>query len=250
MNIRFIHPRCLIFTEAKPRWISWHRGWINRIFTRKRAWNICFILCHVYKPIKNVEWVLYESYIPRPWNIRIVYSTTMEYTIYSIECLYGRYRINIYIAVRVRLPFCDRNENLSHVFLRKLYSFIGESYKVFIIWNTTKIRSLFPLKDRNLHPNCVIYEGICSCGERYIGETAKCIHLRTTEHENIKKISEPSKHLKGNRDHSFNWRILANAPREYAKRKILEALYIGRFKPGLNEQVNSRKLRLFIHGVT
>ena len=150
----------------------------------------------------------------------------------------------------MRLPFCHRNENLSRVFLRKLYSFIGESYKVFIIWNTTKIRSLFPLKDRNLHPNCVIYEGICSCGERYIGETAKCIHLRTTEHENIKKISEPSKHLKGNRDHSFNWRILANAPREYAKRKILEALYIGKFKPGLNEQVNSRKLRLFIHGVT
>jgi len=36
---------------------------------------------------------IYESYIPRPWNIRIVYSTTMEYTIYSIERLYGRYVI-------------------------------------------------------------------------------------------------------------------------------------------------------------
>ena len=36
---------------------------------------------------------IYESYIPRPWNIRIVYSTTMEYTIYSIERLYGRYII-------------------------------------------------------------------------------------------------------------------------------------------------------------
>ena len=36
---------------------------------------------------------IYESYIPRPWNIRIVYSTTMEYTIYLIELLYGRYVI-------------------------------------------------------------------------------------------------------------------------------------------------------------
>ena len=116
--------------------------------------------------------------------------------------------------------------------------------------NTTKVRSLFPLKDKNLHPNCVVYEGACSCEEKYIGETSKCIHLRTAEHENIKKVSEPSKHLKGNSGHSFTWRILANAPRDYTKRKILEALYIGKFKPGLNEQVNSKKLKLFIHGVT
>lgn len=152
--------------------------------------------------------------------------------------------------LRVRLPFCQKNENLTRTFLKKLYSFIGDSFKVFVIWNTTKVRSLFPLKDRNLHSNCVIYEGTCSCDDKYIGETAKCIHLRTAEHENIKKVSEPSKHLKQNRSHSFTWKILANAPRDYSKRKILEALYIGKFKPGLNEQINSKKLRLFVHGVT
>ena len=108
---------------------------------------------------------------------------------------------------------------------------------------------ILQLKDRNLHRNCVIYEGTCSCGEKYIGETSKCIDLRTAEHENIKKVSEPSKQLKLNRSHSFTWKILANAPRDYHKRKILEALYIGKFKPGLNEQINSKKLRLFVHGV-
>ena len=106
------------------------------------------------------------------------------------------------------------------------------------------------MKDRNLHPNCVVYEGKCSCGEIYIGETAKCIHLRTTEHEDTKKCSEPAKHLKGNRYHSFTWKILANAPKAYAKRKILEALYIGKYRPGLNEQVNSKKLKLFVNGIT
>ena len=38
-NIRFIH----------SRWISWHREWINCIFTRKRAWNICYITYLSYK---------------------------------------------------------------------------------------------------------------------------------------------------------------------------------------------------------
>ena len=151
---------------------------------------------------------------------------------------------------RIRLPFCPKNENLSRIFLRKLSLFIEDSYQIFIIWNTSKIRSLFPLKDKNLHPNCVIYEGECSCGSKYIGETSKCFHLRINEHEDIKKASECSKHLKMNRGHTFKWRKLANAPIDPNKRKILEALYIGKYKPGLNEQVNSKKLRLFIHGVT
>ena len=152
--------------------------------------------------------------------------------------------------LRLRLPFCWKNENLTGVFLKKLYSYIGNSFKVFIIWNTTKIRSLFPLKDRNLHPNCVVYEGTCSCGNKYIGETAKCIHLRIAEHEDVKKVSEPSKHLKENGNHAFTWLKITNAPRDFSKRKILEALYISKFKPSLNDQIKSRKLRLFVNGVT
>ena len=152
--------------------------------------------------------------------------------------------------LRIRIPFCPKNENLSRTFLRKLRSFIGDSYEVFIIWNTSKIRSLFPLKDKNLHPNCVIYEGTCSCGQKYVDETNKCFHLRKKEHEDIKKKSECAKHLKANRTHSFTWRIIANAPNDQAKRKTLEALYIAKFEPGLNDQVKSQKLRLFVHGIT
>ena len=153
-------------------------------------------------------------------------------------------------TIRVRLTFCRKNENLMQSFLRKLNSYIGDFYSVFVIWNTTKVRSLFSLKDKNLHPHCIIYEGSCSCGVKYIGETDRCIHVRTGEHEDIKKNSEPSKHLKANRDHSFNWKILAFAPRDTTKRKILEAFFISKFKPGLNEQVKSRKLTLFKYGVT
>ena len=35
-----------------------------------------------------------------------------------------------------------------------------------------------------------------------------------------------------------------------AKRKILEALFIAKFKPALNDQLKSTKLKLFPNGVT
>ena len=152
--------------------------------------------------------------------------------------------------VRVRLPFCARNENLTRTFLKKLKAYTGDSLNVFIIWNTSKIRSLFPLKDKNLHPHCVIYKGKCSCGETYMGETERCSHLRFEEHENVQKTSEPSKHLKANPTHSFTWEILANAPSDSQKRMLLEAFYVAKFKPGLNDQVRSKKLKLFPNGLT
>ena len=45
--------------------------------------------------------------------------------------------------LRLRIPFCQRNENVSHTFLKKLYSFIVNSFKVYVIWNTTKIKIYF-----------------------------------------------------------------------------------------------------------
>ena len=153
--------------------------------------------------------------------------------------------------MRVRLPFCKENENLSRMFLKKLKSFVGDSYKVFVIWDTCRIRTLFPLKDKNLHPCCVIYQGTCTCGEKYTGETERCIHARVSEHEDIKKKSEPAKHLANNVGHSFTWKILARAPSNRSKRLILEANYISKYKPSLNEQLDfKRKLRLFPNGIT
>ena len=152
--------------------------------------------------------------------------------------------------IRIRLPFCRRNENLTRTFLKKLSNFVGDTVKFFVIWNTSKIRVLFPLKDRNTHPCCVIYEGTCSCGEKYVGETERCIHLRTSEHEDRKKSSEPARHLKAHVGHSFSWKVIYNAPRDGHKRKILEALHIAKFKPKINDQVKSTKLRLFPNGLT
>ena len=48
-----------------------------------------------------------------------------------------------------------------------------QHYDVAIKWVTRKVKSLFSLKDKNPYPSCVIYEGICNCGENYIGETVR-----------------------------------------------------------------------------
>ena len=49
--------------------------------------------------------------------------------------------------------------------------FINYRFNVRIEWLARKIRTLFQLKDKSLHPACKICEGICICREKYIAET-------------------------------------------------------------------------------
>ena len=120
-----------------------------------------------------------------------------------------------------------------------------------IIWNTRNIRSLFSLKDRVEHMSCVIYEGTCSCGEKYIGETNRIADIRWNEH-NIPSTekSDPSKHLFNNVTHTFTWKILTRAPQKLLRRRILESYFIAKFKPKINVQSVPRQLFLFRNGIT
>ena len=162
---------------------------------------------------------------------------------------------------RVKIPYCPKNEHLVKKFQSKMEQ-LCPKVKFMIIWKTTKIKTCFPLKDRVTHKCSIIYQGKCTCGALYIGETGRCEHTRFTEHDNPKGASEPSKHLKiengknegkppGERfQHKFEWRTLTRAPTFPQKRKILEGLHIAKHKPDLNEQVNCYKLNLFRNGIT
>ena len=75
--------------------------------------------------------------------------------------------------ISVKILYCPKNEELSRKFINKLVMFTNNKFKFNITWSTRKIRSLFPLKDRVKHVSCVIYQGVCSCGETYIGETER-----------------------------------------------------------------------------
>ena len=148
------------------------------------------------------------------------------------------------------VPYCETNEIISKRFISKFHNFTENKYDVAIKWSTRKTRSLFKLKDRNIHPSCVIYEGICSCGQNYVGETIRNATTRWREHENPIKNTEPGKHLEKNPTHSFAWSVLSIASKHDKTRKILEAFYISQKKPSLNNQLDTTQLSLFRNGVT
>ena len=110
-------------------------------------------------------------------------------------------------------------------------------------------QQLFHIKDENMHPVCKVYEGICSCNVNYIGETKRNVEIRWQEHNDIRRDSEPAKHLKENPDHVFKWNILMSAPINLKIRKILESYTIKVKRPILNDQLENN-LILFKNGVT
>ena len=57
------------------------------------------------------------------------------------------------------------------------------------------LKSLFSHKDKDLHPACKIYKGICFCESTYVGETKRNVEVRYSEHNHLSGKSESSKHL-------------------------------------------------------
>ena len=152
----------------------------------------------------------------------------------------------------IRLPFCEKNEKVSQTFLKKLNEFTGKNFKICIVWQTKKIKTLFKLKDPIKHKANVIYKGtsINNPEESYVGETKQIAEKRWDQHEDPKHDSAPSRYLNENIGDKFHWQILSSSSSNGFRRKIHEALFICKLKPSLNRQVIHRKLILFQNGVT
>ena len=105
-------------------------------------------------------------------------------------------------------------------------------------------------RDRNSHPSCKIYKGVCSCGETYIGKNIRNVEERCSEHNSPDNKSEPAKHIADNKEYSFLWSILLAALKDGRTRKNLGAFFIDKLKPSLNRQENSNMLALVRNGVT
>ena len=93
------------------------------------------------------------------------------------------------------------------------------------------------MKDKNPYPACQIYKGTCVCDETYIGETIRNVDIRWNEHEDIRKKSEPAKHLRENLNLRSKWETLLQAPKSYQQRKNLEAYFIAIIGPTLSNQL-------------
>ena len=83
-----------------------------------------------------------------------------------------------------------RKKTFFKCFLKKFHEPMNDLYDIKIKWITKKMKNMFCLKKRNPHPACVIYEGICTYKENYIGETKRNVEIQWEEYSNINKISE------------------------------------------------------------
>ncbi|XP_066925101.1 uncharacterized protein [Clytia hemisphaerica] len=83
--------------------------------------------------------------------------------------------------ILIEVPFSDTNEQLAKRFIEKLKFFTNDKIDFAIKWATKKVKQLFNSKDKNPHPACKIYEGTCSCGLNYIGETQRNVETRWSE---------------------------------------------------------------------
>ena len=107
-------------------------------------------------------------------------------------------------------------------FLNKFYDFTYEKVKLIIRWKIRNLKSLFSLKDKDLHHACKIYKWICSCESTYVSETKLNVEVRYSEHNHPSGKSKPSKHLHQNINHVFTWSVICSAPKSDRTRKILK----------------------------
>ena len=193
-----------------------------------------------------------EKYKNADYPIRFIESVINKFLTQSTENPQHPDNMPSKALIPIYLPYCEINENITSHFINTLNRYSVNKFRFTIMWKTKRIRSLFKIKDKTVHVSSVIYQGICSCDDnvKYMGETKINAENRWAQHNTVNHNSNPAKHLKENIDHSFNWKVICSAPRKTNKRKILEALFISRFKPSLNEQITHKVLTLFKNGIT
>ena len=90
--------------------------------------------------------------------------------------------------ILVDIPYYPNNDEFSKRFMKRFNVVTDNKYDIRIKWITKKVKQMFKLKSRNPHTSCVIYEGVCSFQESYIGETVRNVETRWQEHEDKQKI--------------------------------------------------------------
>ena len=132
----------------------------------------------------------------------------------------------------------------------KLEEYTNYKIKFRHSWRTRKLRSFFLLKNPIVRKADVTYKGTCICKEFDTGETKRNSEARWNEHYSLKKSSEVGYHLLVNHDDNISWPIIAMAPAQTFKRKILEVFYINKLKPTLNSQKDIKIIQFFRNGIT
>ena len=118
------------------------------------------------------------------------------YTVENEEPIIPPLMIDERKRVCFQLPFCKTTEQKIKSIVNKLEEFTNNKVTFIYHWKTRKLKSLFPLKDRIKHKANIVYKGICSSNESYIGKAKRNAEIRWKEHySNSDKKSEVSENL-------------------------------------------------------
>ena len=145
-------------------------------------------------------------------------------------------------------------ESLARSLRKSLQSITPGGIASKVVFKGTRLSSKFSTKDRTEKQHChnLVYQVTCptvTCRASYIGETGRRLGTRAAEHAGKDTKSNVVQHTleSGHRPVSLtDFRVLArNDSSRVFSRKVLESLYINRFKPSLNVQQASIPLKLF-----
>ena len=126
--------------------------------------------------------------------------------------------------------------------------------KVHVIYNTKKLSSNFPVKDKTNphHRHNIVYNAECpepNCSSNYTGQTKCRLLKRVIQHNRTDKNSHLLKHSSSNNHHRVwmdDFKVLGSGYKLNFKIEISEALFVKEKKPDLNVQKDAYTLKLYI----
>lgn len=156
-------------------------------------------------------------------------------------------------TITLSLPYAGKQgEHILRKLKRSLDSHMKD-HKINIIYNTKKLSSCFPIKDKTAlkHNNNIVYHAQCpepGCKANYTGQTKCRLEKRVIEHNKQDKNSHLLKHsIKENHHRVWlnDFKVIGKNYKSNFKRKISESLFIKETNPSLNVQKDAYKLSLY-----
>ena len=151
-----------MFTEKVPKYLC-HGHWIHLNCINERKLTQTQIALNKFLPNFDKEIFRIKEKFLVDYPQKFVESAIHNFendNVESVEddCINPRGCFDIgKPIIIVEVPFCTKNELSSKQFIGKFYNFTRSKFDLWVKWITRKMKTLFKLKDKCLHPACKIY---------------------------------------------------------------------------------------------
>ena len=230
---------------------TWKKGTLRTLILR--AHNICSTKALFDREIAHLKHVFHDinGY---PMNVITTAINDTEEKLQQPQTTTTEETSESNDRQKLYLPYQGkRGETLVKSLNKTLKNVIGTQIKTQIAYKSTRLSSMFNIKDKTsaIHEHNVVYKVQCpqeDCGETYIGETERRIYERVLDHNGRDINSTVFRHscLTGHEPITMdNVKVIAKGFKRNDTRELTEALLITEQKPTLNIQNLFKTLQLF-----